>query len=656
MPESEDPKDPEKVTNNDLRNAQFGGGFINADTVNAQRIGGDIWNIRNLFFGQQLAPVGNPQREHNQRLLLADVEQEVASRLNQSLHNAVLINLEKESQPQQVKQLWDAEVKIGSKPPEAIPENTSILEVFDSEEIVGRLLILGAPGAGKTTTLLELAKDLIERAEKKPVYPIPVLFNLSSWKDDHQSISEWLVAELNSKYGVSRKLGKEWVKQRQLLPLLDGLDELESKRQESCVNAINQLLEGEYHPQYLVVCSRSQEYDNYEPKLQLNGAIYLQSLTNHQIHNYLIEVNHADLWQTINPDSELLDLVRTPLLLSITILAFQEISIDRWQQLPSTSDRIQELLDAYVNRMLAQDIESKTYAKKKPPNTRQTRMWLVWLAQQLQKESKTEFLIEEIQPSLLKIKAQKRMYRVISRLIYVLIFGLSFGLLGLYVALPYWLVGLFVVLSFRQSFGDSLEKIELKEQITFLKISKETIVNRAILLILTLIFFMLFLLLVVGNDWRYLGTLFMQNFGHILMPIFGLIPLLIGGQPDFIENKKSPNQGIWKTARNAVFLGLIVGLIGEPILKLIAPPIAPLIGGLSLGLGLGLSNFGGKAVLQHFILRLVLYRNGYIPWNYARFLNYCTERMLLQRVGGRYRFIHKLLQDHFAQMEFTHPK
>ena len=35
MPESEDPK-------NDLRNSQFGGGFINADT--------DIWNF---FFGQQ---------------------------------------------------------------------------------------------------------------------------------------------------------------------------------------------------------------------------------------------------------------------------------------------------------------------------------------------------------------------------------------------------------------------------------------------------------------------------------------------------------------------------------------------------------------------------------------------------------------------------
>jgi hypothetical protein len=42
MPESED---QEKASNNDLRNAQFGGGFINAENVKAQRIGGDIWNI-----------------------------------------------------------------------------------------------------------------------------------------------------------------------------------------------------------------------------------------------------------------------------------------------------------------------------------------------------------------------------------------------------------------------------------------------------------------------------------------------------------------------------------------------------------------------------------------------------------------------------------
>ncbi len=192
MLESEDPK-------NDLRNSQFGGGFINADTVNAQRIGGDIWNF---FFGQQLAPVGNPTRPENQRLLLAQVKHEVAARLEQSLHNAVLINLGKELQPQQVKRPWDAEIKIGLKPPEPLPENTSILEVFDKSAIAGRLLILGAPGSGKTTTMLELAQELVARAEDDSSYPIPVLFNLSSWKDERLPLTEWLVAELNSKYGV----------------------------------------------------------------------------------------------------------------------------------------------------------------------------------------------------------------------------------------------------------------------------------------------------------------------------------------------------------------------------------------------------------------------------------------------------------------------
>jgi predicted NACHT family NTPase len=261
MPESEDPK---KVSNNDLRNAQFGGGFINADNVNAQRIGGDIWNF---FFGQQMASASNPARPKNERILLSAVKEEVTVRLRQSLHNAVLINLGKESQPQQVKRPWDAEIKIGLKPAEPLPDTTTIWEIFNSEEIAGKLLILGAPGSGKTTTQLELAQALVSRAEEQPDYSVPVLFNLSSWKNDRQSLTDWLVAELKSKYGVSNKLGKEWVDNQQLLLLLDGLDELEPQRQESCVQAINQFLAGENRPLYLVVCSRIEEYSNYATQL-----------------------------------------------------------------------------------------------------------------------------------------------------------------------------------------------------------------------------------------------------------------------------------------------------------------------------------------------------------------------------------------------------
>jgi hypothetical protein len=73
-----------------------------------------------------------------------------------------------------------------------------------------------------------------------------------------------------------------------------------------------------------------------------------------------------------------------------------------------------------------------------------------------------------------------------------------------------------------------------------------------------------------------------------------------------------------------------------------------LIFSLSFGLMVGLRN-GGVACIQHFILRLILYRNGYIPWNYAQFLDYATDRLFLQRVGGGYRFMHDLLRQHFAQ-------
>ncbi|MBD2341630.1 NACHT domain-containing protein [Calothrix sp. FACHB-156] len=353
--------------------------------------------IQKLILGQQTTPIGNPARPKNERILLAAVKEEVTSLLRQSLHNAVLINLGKESQPQQVKRPWDAEIKIGLKPAEPLPNTTTILQVFDSQEVAGKLLILGNPGSGKTTTQLELAQELIKRAQEQPDYPVPVLFNLSSWKDDRQSITDWLLAELKSKYGVSKKLGQEWVNNHQLLPLLDGLDELEPQRQELCVNAINHFLASETRPLYLVICSRSEEYSSYSRQLQINGAIYLQPLTNNQICDYLTSIKYIELWSTISNDLDLLDLVKTPLILSISVLAFGEISAQKWQYLNSTSDRLQYLLDAYIARMFTRDIQSRVYTRGNIPSLKQTRIWLICLARTLQEQSQTIFSSEEIQ-------------------------------------------------------------------------------------------------------------------------------------------------------------------------------------------------------------------------------------------------------------------
>jgi hypothetical protein len=49
--------------------------------------------------------------------------------------------------------------------------------------------------------------------------------------------------------------------------------------------------------------------------------------------------------------------------------------------------------------------------------------------------------------------------------------------------------------------------------------------------------------------------------------------------------------------------------------------------------------FRGQAIEEAF---------GLMSWNYARFLGYCCDRIFLQKVGGGYIFIHRLLLEHFA--------
>jgi hypothetical protein len=59
---------------------------------------------------------------------------------------------------------------------------------------------------------------------------------------------------------------------------------------------------------------------------------------------------------------------------------------------------------------------------------------------------------------------------------------------------------------------------------------------------------------------------------------------------------------------------------------------------------------GGQACIQHFALRLVLYRAKLIPWNFVTFFQQAEDRLFIQRTGGSYIFIHRYLQEHFAGM------
>jgi MFS family permease len=148
-------------------------------------------------------------------------------------------------------------------------------------------------------------------------------------------------------------------------------------------------------------------------------------------------------------------------------------------------------------------------------------------------------------------------------------------------------------------------------------------------------------------------------FGLVMGLLFGLVMGLIGGfRGPEIQQSNVPNQGIWKSAKNA----LLVGLSASLALGLSSGFLFGMIYGLTLGLVTGLFYMivgmlvgvlacGGLSCFRHFILRFLLYRLNYTPWNYARFLDNAANHLFMQKVGGGYIFVHRMLMEHFAKME-----
>jgi predicted NACHT family NTPase len=358
----------------------------------------NIEKVENLY-----NPPGNTRSQELHQLLI-EVENCVILRLDKSLYKDNYINPGKLLEPEQVECPVDAEILISVKSSQYISPEASIFNVFKRHDIVGKLLILGEAGSGKTTTLLKLAEKLIEKAKIAPHYPIPVLLNLSRRTAPKQTMQDWIVAELELIYKVKKDIAKELIDKKQILPLLDGLNEMKQDCLISCKQQINQWLQSVYCPLYVVVCCRRENYEYDSRKLRLNGAISLQKLTDIEIKNFLKKREQIELWQLYQTETVIQPLFKNPFFLTVIIesnLSNKGFSQEQLQKATSTKTRLTFLFDACVKEMISHSskLKSKAYKNRKPPSEEQTKRWLKFLAKQLKRESKTEFLIEEMQTS-----------------------------------------------------------------------------------------------------------------------------------------------------------------------------------------------------------------------------------------------------------------
>lgn len=656
--------------------------------------------------------------------LLKQMKQDTAQRLEDSLHNLIRVDLAREEQRHQVGRrtgtlsrttdkeelkpvnplhsLIKRSVAIFSDQQKelTIPPGEQTYRIFHRDDVGERLLILGEPGAGKTTELLTVAKRLVEEALEDDKKPVPLLFELSSWTPD-TPILEWFQKQLQQAYGVAdrnaEKLASQWVQQNQIMPLLDGLDELGGPNQTACITALESFLVS-HGALSALVCCRREEYEQGGQQIQqLKGAVYLQSIALDQVHKYLRALDREQLWEQLQGQPELLELAQRPLFLTILVVAYQGRPI---------RNRL-ALFDAYTRKQLHDPNHQGTYGPRKNKTPRQTLRYLTWLARQLEQRNETEFLIENLQPSCLSSKVQRLLYRLVFGLTLGLLFGLVLGVTGGLIAglgsgafiggiggvVDQWisalserllnrefdlpigeLIGKLIGRLFGALIGGlsggllgalvgallgvlkgGLDKITPAEKLKW-SIRRGLKGGLKGALILGLIGGLTLWIRSESIFYSLVGAL---AFGLIGELIFGLGAGLTAGLSKSSTLKKQvPNQGIKKSLQNSLIFGLIgtliFGLSTGIIFGLIFSNLGTgLIFGLGAGLVGGLSSAlsgGLKPTIQHYALRSVLTLTGCTPWDYSLFLEHAVKHRFIQRTGGRYRFIHDLLRKHFAQM------
>jgi MFS family permease len=632
------------------------------------------------FSAQNVASPTTSESEQR-KIFLGKVKQFwIEGFLKPSLQDVAAMKLDLKTRPDVIADLTQG-IEALSVELDASYESLRTTQVYEEIGQGRTLLILGVPGAGKTIALLQLAERLIERSEPNLRLPMPVVFNLSPWAREQKPIVDWLIDELREKYQVPKSLSKPWIEQQQLILLLDGLDEVKEENRNDCVGALNKFI-GLFPRTEVAICCRVRDYEALTERLRISSALCLQPLSVEQVYQFLDNVGGSlsGLKTLLKSDTELERFAQTPLILNFMSVAYQGWSVEKLiPQLRSTQERHQNLFNTYVDCRLAQGVTSE-YSKERVLH------WLSWLANRMVKEKRTIFLIERMQPSWLQNRSEEKTYRIIAimlsglivgaigwglgELIFVLINGTKNNqLLGLSGGISGALIGGIIIGLPKKILP--LEKLSWSWKRAKYRFVREFLEGVSYGLIFGVIFGLIFYL----NGQKFMNW----SIGGLVSGLIGGLILGLGsglGSSE-IERRIVSNQGIRSSLRNSFIIGLIVGLMGSVIGsvigglsgglsgKLIFGPIfeaidikineqtGAQIGGLVFGPIGGLISglkYGGAACIQHFILRQMLHQKVHIPRNYAKFLDFASNRRLMKKIGGGYVFFHRMLLEHFAQM------
>jgi DNA polymerase III delta prime subunit len=531
----------------------------------------------------------------------------------------------------------------------------------------GRLLVLGDPGTGKSNLLHELARDLVSEARDEIGHPIPVILSLArrTLGERTRTLSEWIRDDLHELYGLTTCDAMALIRNDAIIPLLDGLDEVDETRRLRCVEAIN-AYQNDRSLGRFAVCCRWEEYaqlmnvdhDNAAAtsQIKVRWAIRIERLSPSDVEREVAQPGLEGVREILEADSELRSFVDTPLWLHVLFLGSlaSPFSLDA----DNPRDR---LYSNYVSHILTRRPEGES---RECTNGSKLLRSLGWLATEMRGRNQTQFVLEDLSwpwirqsPTLstldplrqrphaqLPDPTRKGRVRVVQRLMFGSAVGVLGGLAG------GWIFGTLVgVLAAIRIEG----RIEAAERLHF---EWRNAISR----------------------WRFslaYGSIFALGFAWLHGPIAGayvwmcaaIFEMFQGGfQPRSVDGSLAANRATMRSVRYAVrvtLAGFIISsaaisttywAVSGHLISVVAQDA--LIDGarwIAFGAFILGGEKGGWFAIRHYAVRAVLWRRGVMPAKYVRFLNESVERLFLIRRGGTYEFIHVTFRDYMAARHGT---
>jgi hypothetical protein len=299
-----------------------------------------------------------------------------------------------------------------------------------------RYMIIGDPGNGKSlalfTAILEEIREVeVKRKNGNEAVQIPVYLSLNSWSK-HLDLNDWLTERISREYLDCRKLKslEALVGQYEIVPYVDGLDEVNSEDRVACFKALLT-----YEGERLVFSCRRQELNELievvgEDELS-NGNIAiqeLQHLSHTLIENTITSTKQekaAEVIDFIHAKRFLFDFLCTPLRLNLFLKVYDKLDEAMKMQIAQMDEKELDLFlwEKYDETMFEE--KYPTLKDKTGWSVTAVRTYMVWLAKKM---NGTSFFIEDLQPVWLGNSTRVLLYYLTSRIISGIVLAIAAGL------------------------------------------------------------------------------------------------------------------------------------------------------------------------------------------------------------------------------------